>query len=342
MTSISNMDATTTAEERAFETEAEPTTPITPIDASSSAFSTANAKPPKPKRVTKEGSKVLTDAFDSGITHPTGAQKAELLEKIHACPGNDHYTVPHITRWFISKRKSVKSKAPDVVAPDSSAASTSHSSRSLTPEHVAKLNTLFHKGNTDPPQELIDMWATLLQVDSASVTAWVNAEREKIKLASAPAPSRPPPPSPRVDPGPHWKVLTPVTSTSPEPDVEIPLVKQERQPTEDAGIPSQAALAFQQPQPPPPLPQAVGDPIRRKLLLSIHDKLSDPQHTQPSRVRSREEFEALSNLYTQPMKKFLNEVENGSLEKFGFKRGVFICTSPPSYSHLFNESAEWV
>ncbi|KAK1235817.1 hypothetical protein PQX77_000951 [Marasmius sp. AFHP31] len=303
---------------------------------SSTINPSATTKPAKQPRLKREAAKILTagstfeDAFQSGKTQPNTQEKKEMLSRIHAIPGNDHYTLTNVTRWFAAKRHKSKALNDTVndtvedVAPHtggapvlqtsiSSAVSSVDTEGALTSEHITKLNTLFHQGNINPPQELIDVWAMLLQVPSADVTAWVNVEKEKLKSTSESAPSRSA--SSTAHPSPDFNDA----STSPEPvDTDLPLVKQERAWTEDTKARASPA-SLQPPLAPSPPPPTIVDPIRKKLLLAIHGELSNLTHLPTPQCRSRGDFEALFGSYTQPMKNFLEQVQNGSMEKLGFR-----------------------
>ncbi|KAJ8076629.1 hypothetical protein AAF712_000268 [Marasmius tenuissimus] len=275
----------------------------------------ATTKTARQPRIKKEAAKILADAFDGGKTQPTTQEKKELLARIHAIPGNDHYTLVNVNRWFANKR--AKSKAHNDTVEDvafgSGGTPVLQPCSALTSEHITKLNTLFHQGTINPSQEVIDVWAMLLQVPSADVTTWVNVEKEKLKNPTSDSmPSRSA--SSTAHPSPDFDA-----STSPEPmSIDLPSIKKERARTED--IKSRVSLAsLQAPLAPSPPPPTTVDPIRTKLLLAIHGELSNLTHLPSPQCHSREDFEALFGSYTQPMKSFLEQVQNGSMDKLGFR-----------------------
>lgn len=106
------------------------------------------------------------------------------------------------------------------------------------------MHTLFYQSNTDPPQPLVDLWASLLETDSAAVTAWVEAEKAKLKSTELSNPTRgqeqtppPPPPvkrpsAPPIELDPSRNILTPNSSTSPEPPpAPLPAALRSKPPT---------------------------------------------------------------------------------------------------------------
>ncbi|KAG7091233.1 hypothetical protein E1B28_010284 [Marasmius oreades] len=307
----------------------------------------------KPRtRLTKEAAKILNDVFESGLRNPGMREKQELLERIQALPGTEDYQMKSLGFWFQNKRSQWKLKSTQTQqATTSSSSSTTiirPSPRHLKPEKIPLLHTLFYKSNTDPPQELIDTWAVLLDADSTAVSAWVAAEK-KLSLASFHGypPQHPKSPSTRsISLDPQRKILTPKSSPEPPPLPPPPIssshvLRPQQHQHQEHGH-SQAVIAPAAPRSPSPfvvvkeeskpliIPTAVPpttDPIRSDLLLALHHEFSDPQRqrsmTAPypyQRPKTGKELNVLFSSCTSPMEEFLGRVKNGSLERFGFKR----------------------
>ncbi|KAF9268479.1 hypothetical protein L218DRAFT_512352 [Marasmius fiardii PR-910] len=334
--------------------------PAIPSHHESTAFTSESISTkgkPKIRRLNREGSKILQDVFDSGNTNPHAGEKQQLLDKITAIPGNEDYTLKNLNTWFVNKRATVKkagnqTQQTTATAPPSTPTSTaptttkaSQTSHYLKPDKILTLNTLFYQSNTNPPQVIIDTWATLLETESAAVTAWVEAEKAKLKLASTsgqgPEPKLPSAPPLSLDPS--RNILTPNSSTSPPPtstpgfwtEPSIPLSPVDQQhgtprvesltsiqsPIHSTGSMFVKVEEDKKPCMIPALPPTT-DPIRRDILLAIHHDLSDLQyrHNPYPHPKTREELSALFDSCTRPMEEFLKKVKSGSLEKFGFKR----------------------
>lgn len=132
--------------------------------------------------ITLEGSAILRDAFNQGMTRPTREQKEKILQRIHAVPGCENYTLSKVNSWFAEWRHRMGITEPRK--------STSSTKATLRSDQITMLKILYEGTNGDPRQQLIDTWAKLLQASSADVTAWVRAEQDKKETDEQECPRR--------------------------------------------------------------------------------------------------------------------------------------------------------
>lgn len=332
-----------------------------------SALSTSESisKANKPRfRLSREGARILQETYDSGITNPDPEQKEELLDRIRAIRGNEEYTMKSLYIWFANKRakSGPRSKAGTQIQPASTSPATSSKPTSsatptdnssklpyLTPKNILTLHKLFYQSNTNPAQDLVDTWADLLSTETDAVTAWIEAEKMKLDSTANSIQGQVPgqhPRHPSASPmslDPSRNILTPNSSTSPEPPPPLPSAFPSEPSTPLSPIaprpfsrdapaePSHSTSTRstfvkvegeEKPFITPTLPPSK-DPVRRDILLAIHEELFDPQHkhkqTPYPHPKTREELSALFSSCTRSMEEFLGKVKSGSLEKFGFK-----------------------
>ncbi|KAI3612918.1 hypothetical protein WG66_005287 [Moniliophthora roreri] len=149
--------------------------------------------------ITLEGSAILRDAFNQGMTRPTREQKEKILQRIHAVPGCENYTLSKVNSWFAEWRHRM-----GITEPRKSTSSTKGvykvvycasswldiRTATLRSDQITMLKILYEGTNGDPRQQLIDTWAKLLQASSADVTAWVRAEQDKKETDEQECPRR--------------------------------------------------------------------------------------------------------------------------------------------------------
>ncbi|KAF9070351.1 hypothetical protein BDP27DRAFT_621804 [Rhodocollybia butyracea] len=121
-------------------------------------------------RLSKEGTKILTDAFESGLQNPTEDQKKLLLYKIKAFPHCDHYQMKNLNNWFSKKRSKSISRITDSQGPRKHYPT-------LKRGNIKQLITLFAE-TPYPSKEVISVWASLLRSSKEDIEAWIADQQQ--------------------------------------------------------------------------------------------------------------------------------------------------------------------
>ncbi|KIM64008.1 hypothetical protein SCLCIDRAFT_678946 [Scleroderma citrinum Foug A] len=153
-------------------------------------------------RITREAIQLLQDYANTVTSYPTRTAKTQLLERIHAIPGNESFTFDKISSWFARHRNpahSVRRREWSATTGHKDATSPTDATPvlrfadddsilfpSFTPIQLHQLQQLY-RNRPDPAEGVITFWATRLKADREEVAAWIEYQRETTKGQPAPA-----------------------------------------------------------------------------------------------------------------------------------------------------------
>ncbi|KAF5383502.1 hypothetical protein D9757_006141 [Collybiopsis confluens] len=276
----------------------------------------------KQKRLPAEGVKVMRDVFMKGNLYPTGAQRADMLAKLHNL-GFTWYKEENIKTYFAGARSKMRDNLPsstpngpekltitipfDSPTSPQSAVSTSgmaiskprkKSKRlpqfpSIRKSKVQSLAVLV-KSSPDADQILINTWAGLMKADPQEVSRWRTTylATGDLGLSSETAPAAP------FTGDESDSEEEPLSLSFSQPKTAIPPPPLQPAPVE----PPMAQSSLSGPTP-VPVPFPVYSPSEQ-LLLAVNKALLSPSN-EPPLPKSRSEFESLFVPYQVMMERWL-------------------------------------
>ncbi|KAK7472327.1 hypothetical protein VKT23_000446 [Stygiomarasmius scandens] len=311
------------------------------------------------KRITEEGTKIMREAFEQGIERPSRDQKRDLLARITALPGCGEYKMPSLEGWFSRQRdQKDKARAKDILRTGSSGSVPVNvaevpqlpnpNSRypSIKPSLFAALETMLSI-NPEPNDDLIIAWATVTNSTQEDILRWVRDKQTARNLPSIATldtssqsfTTNPTPPQNHYRPRPYpiQTNITPTVSNVSSPVITTAFKSE----TSASPVISSSAIPSRLNEPHARIspfgvphvsrtstPVSPQDPAasvltqRERLLLSINSDIEKSKDAESKMPTSAREFDELFAPYEKIFRHFLEKLEDGQLENWGFQKNM--------------------
>ncbi|KZT04429.1 uncharacterized protein LAESUDRAFT_292572 [Laetiporus sulphureus 93-53] len=279
--------------------------------ASSSSMASTSARRLH-KRLSHQGYQMIDELWKV-TQNPTAIQRQELLQKINALPGCDHYTNSALQTLFSRRRKDAAARAarygslPQKIEGSGTVSSSEdilYPSFKNSPGVIPSLQVLLNEFPL-PNDEMVRIWAKRLRVHYEDVQTWIQFER-----ASAPVRER----SSSVNESARTQLPTPGSSCSPEPSTlwqlpaHIPVPEAHRAHAslflEDQDIEEEQK------------PNFLTLEQRQELAQDVRAALSAPQPPPP---KTADEAKKWLDEQEQNMSTFLQKIRLGDYAQFGLE-----------------------
>ncbi|THU89767.1 hypothetical protein K435DRAFT_864968 [Dendrothele bispora CBS 962.96] len=318
------------------------------MEGSGSSF--AQPAPKKRRLITDEGTQLMRDLFDRGVTRPSKDQKRDLFASIQTLPGCEDYQMRNLENWFARRRrdeekakaKATSQTASHIAHPETDLGPLISNSPypSLNPDLIPSLEIMFAM-HPEPNSKLIEAWVNLTKATPSDILQWVRDKQATLNippiqtLSTSSEPSNPQ--FQRPWPHPIRTSVTPSASNDPSPaTTSVSKIETPASPIvppapytstsshlngHHATISSFGPRSSESGTSTPVPSQGPTAPVltqREKLLLSIDSAIEKNKDIEPKLPTSAKEFDELFAPYEKTFKRFLTKVESGRLENWGF------------------------